>query len=110
MAASRTLRVIGPGTEKDELPPPVCPRLLRSPRVGFRPTTPQNAAGMRIEPPPSVAICRGPQSAAAAAAAPPLDPPGMWSRFHGLRVGPKKWLLVVIPLPNSWVAVLPTMM
>ena len=60
------------------------------PRVGLRPTTPQNAAGMRADPPPSVPMWSGPINAAVAAAAPPLDPPGTWSGFHGFRVGPKK--------------------
>src|SRR5438093_6784437 len=87
MAASRTVRASGPGTEKEESPPPVWPRLLIRPRVGLRPTTPQNAAGTRMDPPPSVPTCSGPSSAAVAAAAPPLDPPGTWSRFHGLRGG-----------------------
>src|SRR2546426_666629 len=44
---------------------------------------------MRIEPPPSVPMWRGPRPAAAAAEAPPLAPPGGRSRFHGLRVIPK---------------------
>ena len=48
---------------------------------------PQNAAGPRIEPPVSepVAPCTSP--AASAAPEPLLEPPGMWSRFHGLRAG-----------------------
>src|SRR5207253_1509587 len=71
MAASRTVRASGPGTEKEESPPPVWPRLLIRPRVGLRPTTPQNAAGTRMDPPPSVPTCSGPSSAAVAAAAPP---------------------------------------
>ena len=46
------------------------------------------AAGMRIDPPPSDALAHGTMPEATAAAAPPLDPPGPWSRFHGLWVGP----------------------
>ena len=33
-------------------------------------------------------VARGTSPAASAAPAPPLDPPGVRSRFHGLRVGP----------------------
>ena len=43
---------------------------------------------MRIEPAPSVACAIGTIPAATAAAAPPLEPPVLWARFHGLRVGP----------------------
>ena len=52
------------------------------------PTSPQHDAGMRIEPPPSEAWAIGTMPDATAAAAPPLDPPGTRSVFHGLRVGP----------------------
>src|SRR5262245_1864611 len=57
-------------------------------RVGFSPNSPQAEAGMRIEPPPSVACAIGRMRAATAAAAPPDDPPLLWARFHGLRHGP----------------------
>jgi len=49
---------------------------------------PQNALGMRMEPPPSVPIARAPMPAASVAAAPALLPPGVCARFHGLRVMP----------------------
>jgi hypothetical protein len=58
------------------------------PRVGFNPKIPQQAAGMRIEPPPSLAWATGTTPDATAAADPPLEPPGVWSVFQGLRVGP----------------------
>ena len=45
-------------------------------------------AGMRIDPPPSPACATGTIPLATAAADPPLEPPGVWSRFHGLCVGP----------------------
>ena len=38
---------------------------------------PQNAAGIRTEPPPSVPSASCPSPAATAAEAPPLDPPGV---------------------------------
>ena len=43
---------------------------------------------MRMDPPPSLAWATGNMPAAVAAPAPPLDPPGVWSRFQGLRVMP----------------------
>ena len=52
-AASRTVRVSGPST--DSVGQPRKPGIFgTSPKVGLCPTTPQNAAGMRIDPPPSV--------------------------------------------------------
>ncbi len=57
-------------------------------RVGFSPTRPQLEAGMRIEPPPSLAWAIGTIPAATAAAEPPLEPPGERSVFQGLRLGP----------------------
>ena len=58
------------------------------PRVGFRPTTPQQEAGMRMEPPVSLPWAMGTMPAATAAAEPPLDPPAMRLVSQGLRVGP----------------------
>jgi hypothetical protein len=58
------------------------------PRDGLRPTRPQALAGIRIEPPPSLAWAIGTMPAATAAAEPPLDPPVERFVSHGLRVGP----------------------
>ena len=58
------------------------------PRDGFSPTSPQALAGMRIDPPPSLAWAAGTSPAATAAADPPLEPPGDRDRSQGLRVGP----------------------
>ena len=55
-----------------------------TPLDGFNPTNPQNAAGIRIDPPPSVAVAIGTTPALIAAAEPPLEPPGDNSRFQGL--------------------------
>src|SRR3984893_168368 len=63
---------------------------------------------MRIEPPPSVPIASGPSPAATAAPAPPLGPPGVRSRFHGLRVMPKSRLWVAPIQPIIGVLVLPS--
>ena len=72
------------------------------------PTNPLNAAGMRVDPPPSLAVQNGTRPAATAAAEPPLDPPGVRSRFHGLRVVPHALVLVNAVTPNSGAAVFPT--
>ena len=58
------------------------------PRDGFSPTSPVHAAGMRIEPPPSLAWAMGMTPAATQADAPPDEPPDVWSVFHGFRVFP----------------------
>ena len=48
------------------------------------PYTPQKCAGIRIDPPPSLPVARGHRYAATAAAAPPLDPPGVYSGIPGV--------------------------
>src|SRR5215468_6670471 len=78
-------------------------------RVGLRPKSPQAEAGMRIEPPPSVAWAIGAIPQATAAAEPPLEPPALCSRLHGLRVGPNRRGSVELASPSSGVFVLPTM-
>src|SRR5688572_17314928 len=85
-----------------------CTRATR-PVEGRRPTTPAYEAGRRIEPPASVPSARGARPAASAATAPPLEPPGVSSVFHGLRVGPNTRLSVNEDSANSGVLVLPTM-
>src|SRR5262245_51801207 len=86
-AVSRTLRVTTNSAEKPlQRSPSPGPNELR-PRLGLRPTRPHMLAGPRMEPPPSLACAAGTSPAATAAAAPPLEPPALCSRFHGLRVG-----------------------
>ena len=63
---------------------------------------------MRIEPPPSLPRCSGPMPVAAATAAPALLPPGVRSRFQGLRVMPVSGLSPIAFQPNSGVVVLPS--
>ena len=58
------------------------------PRDGLSPNTPQHDAGIRIEPPPSLACAIGSSRAATAAADPPDDPPLVSVRFQGLAVAP----------------------
>src|SRR5438552_7891094 len=76
-------------------------------RVGFRRNTPEAEAGMRIEPPPSLACAIGRMRAATVAAAPPDDPPEECARFQGLRVGPNSRDSVVGISPNSGLELLP---
>ena len=60
-----------------------------------------------MEPPPSVAWATGTIPAATEAAAPPLEPPGVWSIFHGFRHTPKATDSVVAASPTSGVFVFP---
>src|SRR5918912_557843 len=86
-ARSATVRPSGPFT--DSVGQPLNPGCLgTTPNVGLWPATPQNDAGMRIEPPPSVPSAPGTMPAATAAPDPPLEPPGVRSVAHGLRVVP----------------------
>jgi len=80
------------------------------PKLGLRPTTPDQAAGMRTEPPMSVPSASGTQPAATAAPDPPEEPPGVRDESHGLRVTPQSRLCVKLEYANSGVVVLPTMM
>src|SRR5882672_1940744 len=86
---------------------PIGARLTR-PRDGFSPNKPQRLAGIRIEPPPSVAWPIGKPRAATIAADPPDEPPGDRSLRHGLTVGPPKAGSVVGARPSSLVLVRPT--
>src|SRR5699024_4321969 len=58
------------------------------PLVGFNPNRLVKDAGIRIDPPPSLAPATGTIPEATAAAAPPLEPPGEKFLCHGLRVAP----------------------
>src|ERR687891_1386638 len=77
-------------------------------KVGLSPTTPQKAAGMRIEPPPSVPTASGTIPAASAAPLPPLEPPAARVGSHELRVGGSSGPSVTAFQPNCGVVVLPT--
>ena len=104
-AASATVRVIGPTCATS--PKAEGGYVATRPKVGFSPKMPQNAAGMRIEPPASLPTASGQIPASTAAALPPLLPPGVRSRFHGLRVTPESGESVIAFQPNSGVVVLP---
>ena len=71
------------------------------------PKSPQHEAGVRIEPPPSLAWAAGTIPAATAAAAPPEEPPGVRERSQGLRQTPRNSDSVKGHRPNSGVLVLP---
>ncbi len=79
-----------------------------NPAVGFSPTRPQKAAGIRIDPPPSVPVASGARPAASAAPLPPLEPPGDHSMAQGLPVSPKSRFEVKPSNANSGRFVLPT--
>src|SRR3989440_10764903 len=76
---------------------------------GRRPTTPQNEAGMRREPPRAVPSARGIIPVTRPAAPPPVEPPAVRLGSHGFRVGPKTLLKVAPPAANSGQLVLPRM-
>jgi hypothetical protein len=58
------------------------------PGEGRKPTMPQNAAGMRSEPPPSEPVQIGSMLVASATADPPDEPPGVRLGSKGLPDGP----------------------
>src|ERR1700719_5193544 len=108
-ALSRTLTLsTWPQENPFQASPRSGPSGLRA-RVGFNPNTPDAEAGMRIEPPPSLACATGRMRAATAAPAPPDEPPEAWARFQGLRVVPNRRGSVVGIKPNSGLALLPKM-
>ena len=61
------------------------PSIGTSPQVGLKPVTPQQAAGIRIEPPESVPSAASARPAASAAAEPPLEPPAIAARVARVR-------------------------
>ena len=79
MAASRTVRAIGPAVSW------VCemgmmPLRLTRPTVGFKPTNPFALAGLTTEPSVSVPTATAQRLAATAAPEPELEPLGLRSR------------------------------
>src|SRR5262249_4304675 len=106
-ATSRTVRAIGPTVERLPHPSAAAGARVIRPRDGFNPTIPQQADGIRIDPPPSLPWATGLSPAATAAPAPPLEPPAVCSRFQGFRAGGCRPASVVGRVPNSGVVVLP---
>ena len=68
---------------------------------------PQNAAGIRIEPPLSVPSAASASPAASAAAEPPLEPPAIRPGATGFGTQPKCGFIDVTPYANSCRFVLP---
>jgi hypothetical protein len=65
--------------------------------VGLSPTTPQQAAGIRMEPPVSDPSAASASPAASAAADPPLEPPAVRSGAIGFGTVPKCGFCDVTP-------------
>ena len=63
--------------------------MVTRPRCGLSPNSPQQALGIRIEPPPSPPSPTGTMPVATATAVPPLEPPGVREVSQGLRVMPR---------------------
>src|SRR5882757_9787721 len=105
VAVSRTVRLTHSSTDS-AVSSRIGPSEIR-PWLGFRPTSPQHDAGMRIEPPPSLACANGTIPLATAAAEPPLEPPGDRLMSHGLWVAPHAIGSVVGTLPSSGLLVRP---
>jgi hypothetical protein len=63
----------------------------------LKPTTPQQAAGILIDPPESVPSAASASPAASAAAEPPLEPPAIRPAASGLGTVPKCGFSDVIP-------------
>src|SRR5215208_1352812 len=78
------------------------------PRDGFSPTNPLQDAGIRIDPPPSLACAIGTTPAATNAPEPDDDAPAVWSGFHGLRTAPSRGCSADALKPNSESRVLPS--
>src|SRR6201996_7802789 len=78
------------------------------PRDGFRPTSPLQDAGIRIEPPPSLAWAIGTTPAATKAPEPDDDAPAVRSVFHGLRTAPSRGCSAEALKPYSDIWVLPS--
>lgn len=63
-----------------------------SPWVGLKPTTPQQAAGIRIKPPESEPNAASARPAASATAEPALEPPAVRPAASGFGTAPKRGL------------------
>ena len=84
---SATVRAIGPTWSKLGASGKT-PSIATRPCVGLKPAIPQQAAGMRIEPPLSVPRAASASPVTSATAEPPLDPPGIRPGSSGLTTSP----------------------
>eukprot|EP01022_Parablepharisma_sp_SALTPOND_P021553 TRINITY_DN427_c1_g3_i1.p1 TRINITY_DN427_c1_g3~~TRINITY_DN427_c1_g3_i1.p1 ORF type:complete len:1404 (-),score=404.80 TRINITY_DN427_c1_g3_i1:6090-10301(-) len=94
------LRAKGP-TQSSELYCGQAPARLTRPNVGLKPTTPQQAAGRRIEPPVSLPMDRSTRLAPTAEAEPLEDPPVMRAGSCGFTAVPFQSLMPVMPQASS---------
>src|SRR5690606_11928630 len=85
-AVSRTVRLSTPSTARPPQPSPRSGPMGTTPRDALNPYTPQQAAGIRMEPPPSLPCATGTTPVATATAAPPLEPPDERVRSQGFLV------------------------
>src|SRR5580698_7286208 len=99
-ATSAMRRAMGPLVERSTQPGGLAPPAGTRPRLGFMPERPQQALGMRMDPPPSDPVASGTIPAASAAAEPPEEPPGPHPGWNGFREGPKMALVVLPIQPN----------
>ena len=111
MAASSTVRASAPIVWNGVAAWKASGRLTSgtAPAEDFTPTTPDMAAGMRTEPPPSDPWARAARAAATDTAAPPDEPPELYAGLWGLIVGPNSRLSVIPLWPISDVLVFPRM-
>src|ERR1700752_3626280 len=89
-AESRTLRLTTCPADRPPHPSPASGAIDTRPRDGLSPNRPHCAAGIRIEPPPSVACATGRMPAETAAAAPPGGTPGGELEVPGVVAGTVK--------------------
>src|SRR5919197_1145473 len=106
-ATAATVRAIGPTVSKLGQSGKT-PSVETRPQLGFRPTTPQHAAGSRTEPPVSVPRPRSQSPAASAAALPPDEPPAIRPGRAGFWTVPYHGFWLVVPQANSCRFALPT--
>src|ERR1700683_1959818 len=99
---------MGPAVERPIQPGGTGPPGGTRRRDGFIPERPQQAEGMRMDPPPSEPVASGTMPAARAAAAPPEDPPAPWAGVKGVAGGANSALVVLPVQANSGRLVLPT--
>src|ERR1700709_1564888 len=109
-AVSRTVLVWQPWIETIAVRSDTPGALEKTPRDIFRPILPLMPAGMRIDPPPSVAWEIGSTPAATLAPVPEDDPPAVNARSHGLCVTYISGFSAEPQVPNSGVVVRPMML
>src|SRR5947207_1078736 len=102
-----TVRVRGPTWSIDQ-DSGITPARLTRPYVGLSPTTPQQAAGSRIEPPVSLPMAPATRPAATAAAEPLDEPPDAWPALQGFCTSPWCALSPNGPIASSVMLSLPS--